>query len=98
MGGMKDAIHVLQDQIETALVEALPERIYRQLKIGTDGHAIIVRSRDLITVVAEVSVETGTVVVSDVPQYAHPNRAIFMGADALGAAGNYMAYLLKVDE
>jgi hypothetical protein len=98
MGGMKDAIHVLHDQIETALVEALPERIYRQLEIGTDGHALIIRSRDLITLVAEVSVETETVVVADLPQYAKPNRAVFMGTDAVGAAGNYMAYLLKVDE
>jgi hypothetical protein len=98
MGGMKHAIQLLHDHIETAIVEALPERIYRQLEITNEGNALVIKSRDLVTVVAEVSVETQTVVVADKPEYSSLSRGIFMGLNACGAAGNYMAYLLKVDE
>ena len=98
MGGIKDAIHVLQDQIETALTEALPEGIFRLLEINNEGHALVVEGHDITGLVAEVSPETGTVIVASQWKYADPNKAIFMGSNACDAAGRYMAYLLIEDQ
>ena len=98
MGGLKDAILLSHDQIETAMIEALPERIYQRLETSNEGTALVVTGKDFIDIVAEVSLQSGTVVVHTKPQYAQADSAIFRGGNANEAAGRYIAYLMECDE
>jgi hypothetical protein len=98
MGGVKDAILLAHDQIETAITEALPERIYQRIEINNDATALVISGWDFITVIAEVSLQSGTVVVHTKPQYAQADSAIFRGGNANEAAGRYIAYLMECDE
>ena len=98
MGGTKNAILLMHDLIETEMIGALPERIYRQLEVDNEGTALVISSRDFITVIAEVAVETATVIVRTRSSFANPDIAMFTGANASQAAGRYIAYLLEEDE
>jgi hypothetical protein len=94
MGGVKDLILLVHDNIETELAGALPERIYSQLEIGTDGHSLIVANQHGYKVCAECLIETGAIYV----RTSGINTAFFTGTRSAGSAGRYIAYLMECDE
>lgn len=98
MGGIKDAINVLHDQIETALIEALPERIYQRIEVDSDGSALIVCNQHGYMIVAEIAFQSGVVYVREQAAWADHNTAMFTGRNAFDCAGRYIAYLLECDE
>jgi hypothetical protein len=93
MGGVKDLILLVHDHIETELAGALPERIYSQLEIGTDGHSLIVANQHGYRVCAECLIETGAIYVRT-----NTDTAFFTGTNCAGSAGRYIAYLMECDE
>lgn len=98
MSGIKDAIMVLHDQIQTALTEALPERIYQRIEVDSDGSALIVRNQHGYMIVAEVALQSGVVFVREQAAWSGHNTAMFTGRNAFDSAGRYIAYLLECDE
>lgn len=85
-------------QIEAALIEALPNNITQQLSITNEDNVVVARLADIMTMVAEVCRETGTIYVADVPRSTIPNIVVFADGNAASSAGKHMANLLKGGE